>query len=453
VRRLVVVGGGIAGLAGARAALAAAAAAGLGLRATVLEASGRAGGEVWTEEVDGTPIDWGPDSFIASKPRGSELAAELGLGNDLIPVAPGRSFLLRGGRLLPIPPGTALGVPVRPAALVEAVREGLLTLWGALRAAAEPALPPMDGREPSAKELARTRLGGEVADRLVEPLLRGVFGAPGSRIGAWAAFPQAAGARSLVLALRSSRPRPSFVSIRGGMGRLVDALVAELPAGTIRLNRAAVGFEAGRGGFRVRTSGGPLAADAVLVAAPAPAAAAVLRAAAPRTAGRLSGISYGASAVVLLRYPPRSLAHPLDGSGYLVDPSGPGVVAACSWLSTKWPHLDDGRGPWLRAVVTDTAALELPDDELRSRAAAEVGGVVRARAEPSVTRIVRWNPALPVFGPGHRDRVRSAVAALPPGIALAGASLGAVGVPDCIASGEEAARRLVGTLAGGAAGQ
>ena len=104
-------------------------------------------------------------------------------------------------------------------------------------------------------------------------------------------------------------------------------------------------------------------------------------------------------------------------------------------------------------MVTDPAALELPDEELRSRAAAEVAAVLRVRTEPSVGRIVRWTPALPVFGPGHRERVRSAVAALPPGIALAGASLGAVGVPDCIASGEEAARRLVGILAGATAGQ
>ena len=350
VRRLVVVGAGVAGLAGARAALAAAGAAGIGLRLTILEASGRAGGEVWTEDVDGTPIDWGPDSFIAEKPRGTGLATELGLGADLVPVAPGRSFLLRGGRLFPIPPGIALGVPVRPAALVEAVREGLLTPWGALRAAAEPALPPMDGREPSARELARARLGSEVADRLVEPLLRGVLGAPASRIGAWSAFPQAAGARSLVRALRSRRPRPSFVSIRGGIGRLVDALVAGLPEGTVRLGRAAIGLEAGGGAYRVRTSEGPLAADAVLVAAPAPAAAAVLSTAVPRAAGELSAIRYGASAVFVLRFPPGRVAHPLDGSGYLVDPSEPG-----SWRRARGCPRNGrpsttvagrGSGPW-----------------------------------------------------------------------------------------------------------
>ena len=140
------------------------------------------------------------------------------------------------------------------------------------------------------------------------------------------------------------------------------------------------------------------------------------------------------------------LGRPLDGSGYLVDPAEGGAVAACSWLSAKWPHLQ-GPGTWMRAICTDPAALAAPDAELRSRAATEVNEAMSARAEPDIVRMARWDPALPVFTPGHRELIARALDALPPGVAIAGAHLGAVGIPDCVASGEEAARRLVAVLA------
>jgi protoporphyrinogen/coproporphyrinogen III oxidase len=462
--RLVVVGAGVAGLAGARAALDEARRSGVDLDLVVLEASPRAGGKLWTERVDGVTVEWGPDSFLAAKPRGRALAEELSL--DLVPVGPAarRAFLLREGRLRPIPGGLVMGVPTTTGALRAAVREGLISIPGAARAWIESALPgPPIGRtdEPAAR-LTRRRLGDEAAARLVEPLLRGVFGAPGSQIGARSAFPLAVGHRSLVRSLRrplESRDAPMFLGVRGGFGRLVDALVVTLPPGSLRLGTSVTAIRSDSGGvssasrsslgvrYEALTDTGPEPADAVLVTAPASAAAESLSTVAPDTAGALRSVPYSGSAVILLRYPPDSLTEGLPGSGFLVDPAEGLAIAACSWFSAKWPDLAGGRLV-LRAVVTDPRHLAAVDDELAARVTREVGRIMGARHEPDLVRIRRWEQALPVFGPGHDDRMRSALAALPDGIALAGAFLGAVGVPDCIESGESAARRLVGRMVG-----
>jgi len=446
----VVVGAGIAGLAGARAAIAEARRAGIDVRLTVMEAGERAGGKLWTEEADGVTVEWGPDSFLAAKPRGRGLAEELGVG--LVPVALGtrRAFLLRGDRLRPLPGGLVMGVPTTGGALRAAVRGGLLSVAGAARAAIEPLIPgrPIGEPDEPAAAVARRRLGREAASRLVEPLLRGVFGAPGSEIGVRSAFPQAAGNRSLV---RSLRRRPGggaqFLGIRGGFGRLVDAVVATLPEGSVRTGAPVAAIRPAAGDrYEVVTDGSAEPADAVLVAAPAGAAAAMLSGIAPEASAPLRDMRYAASAVVILRYPAGSAIRTLDGSGYLVDPEEGGAVAACSWFSSKSPDLAGGRVV-LRAVVTDAGRLAAPDNELRDLVAAEVSRTMGARTDPDLVRMRRWEQALPVFGPGHGDRVRDALSALPDGIALAGASLGAVGVPDCIESGESAARTLIGRLA------
>lgn len=442
------VGAGIAGLAGARATISEARRAGIDVGVTVLEAGERIGGKLWTEEADGVTMEWGPDSFLAAKPRGRGLAEELGL--SLVPVASGarRAFLLRGGRLRPIPGGLVMGVPTTAGSLRSAVREGLVSVPGAARAAVEPLIPggSIGEADEPATAVARRRLGREAADRLVEPLLRGVFGASGTEIGVRSAFPQAVGNRSLV---RSLRRRPGggaqFLGIRGGFGRLVEALVAALPADSVRTGAPVAAIRpAGGDRYEVVTDRDVEPADAVLVATPAGAAGAMLSGIARESSAALRGVRYAASAVVVLRYP--STIQVPQGSGYLVDPEEGGTVAACSWFSSKWPDLAGGRVVF-RAVVTDPGMLAAPDDELRDRVAAEVSRTMGARTGPDLVRMRRWNQALPVFGPGHGERMRAALAAAPDGIALAGAFLGAVGVPDCIEAGESAARALIGHLA------
>jgi oxygen-dependent protoporphyrinogen oxidase len=451
--RLVVVGGGVAGLAGARAARLEATAAGLALDITLLEGSDRLGGKIRTELVGGLPLEWGPDSFIAAKPRGRDLAVELGLEQELVPTSPAarRTYLLTAGALRPLPPGLVMGIPTGPSPLIAAARRGILTPGAAARAGIEPLLPGGLDLHRSAREVARRRLGNEAARALVESLVLGVFGAPADRIGAGWAFPWARGQRSL-MAAAAARPRPKgpvFLGIRGGMSRLVDALVESLEDVEVRTECPVESIGSANGGFALGTASGTVAADAVLLAVPAPSAATLVHPVAPEAARPLASIEYTASAVVLLRFAEASLGRPLDGSGYLVAPEEGDVVAACSFLPVKWPHLSDRRGVWLRGVVVDQSALELPDEGLKHRAAVEVSTAIGAHGGAEELLLRRWEQALPIYGPGLEETVRAARSQLPPRVALAGAFIDGVGIPDCARTGEQAARSLVRALAAG----
>jgi protoporphyrinogen/coproporphyrinogen III oxidase len=455
--RLVVVGGGIAGLAGARAARREAEAAGVPLDITLFESSDRLGGKIRTDFTDGAPLEWGPDSFVAAKPRGRDLAVELGLRRELVPPAPAarRTYLLDDGRMLPLPSGLVMGIPTGPGAILEAVRNGIVSGSGAARMAVEPLLPGrLDLRGPAAR-VARERLGTEGSRALVEPLVRGVFGTSAERIGARWAFPWARGRRSLVVAA-AARPRPRgplFLGIRAGMTRLVDALMESLDRVDVRTSCAVESIARSNGRFVVGTSEGQVPADAVLLAVPATAAAGQLEPVAPEAARHLAAIEYGASAVVLLRFAEASLGRALNGSGYLTalsELSERSVVAACSFVSAKWPHVTAAAGAWLRAFVIDPDALALPDEGLKHRAALDVGAAVRAHGGADDIRLTRWADALPVYGPGHERTIAAARAALPPGLALAGAYLDGVGIPDCARTGEAAARDVVRALAAAA---
>jgi len=448
-RRLVVVGGGVAGLAAARVAGLEARGLGVPLSVTLLEAGPRLGGKVLTEHVDGVPLEWGPDSFLVSKPGALEVARALDLAGDLVAPGTGRAHLLLGGRLRPIPPGTVIGVPAGPGSLIAAVRSGVLSVGGAARALLEPVVPGTPSRGASVGEVARKRLGRQVAERLVSPLLGGVYGAHAGALGL-DAIPQLSGGRSLMLAARRARRAGAAEvrAIRGGMGRLVERLRERVP-GETRTGTAVVGLGPDGDAFRLATTSGEVAADAVVLAAPAGAAAIVLSGAAPGAAGPLGEVEYRGSVVVHLRWAEGALSRPMDAAGYLVA-GGHGAVAACSWLNAKWPHLGL-RGPRARAIVVDPVAMAAPDEELGGRVAEEAGRALGATAGPIDVRLHRWGEAMPVFAPGHRARVAAARAALPAGVALAGAAYDGIGLPDCIRSGEDAARRVVGFLAEGSA--
>ena len=258
------------------------------------------------------------------------------------------------------------------------------------------------------------------------------------------AFPQFAQQRSLVLAMaRGSRPPPrgagsAFLTIRGGLSRFADAL-AEDSGADIRCSSPVITLQRNAGGFAVAiATGEELHADGVVVATTATTAADLLTGVAPAAARAVRGVRYHDSAVVLLRFEPEAIRRPLDASGYLVAPENRAAVAACTFLNAKWPHVD-WTGTWMRATVTTPAELDRTDDELAAAVAAEVVSAVEASAPPDEIRIHRWSDSLPVYSPGHRNRMNAAKATLPPRLALAGAAYQGFGIPDCIASCEAAA--------------
>lgn len=455
VRRLAVVGGGIAGLAGAREARRIAGERGLALQVDLFEASGRLGGKAFTErDPDGTPVEWGPDSFLAAKPEAAELARELGL--ELVSPGATDAYLWIRGKLRPLPEGVTLGVPTGPRGAVEAVRTGVLGPGAALRAAMEPLLGPVPPDDGSVGELLRRRLGPGAAERLAAPLLGGVYGVHPDELGTDMVLAQVPGARSLAAAMRRRRrpEGPVFLAPAEGTGSLIERLAAELADVEVHLGAPVRSVTEDDGGYRIVLSDGEAEADAVLLAVPAPEAATLLRPVPGPAASALARIRFSSSAVVRLDYGPGAVTVPPGASGFLVPAGEPGIIAAGTFVGEKWPHQGLGH-PVVRAIVTDPTGVELPEEALIDHVAADVGRILAAGSPPERVRAHRWTRALPIYGPGHRELVRAVrEERLPGSLAVAGASYEGVGLPDCIRTGRDAARSLVAALERGApAGQ
>jgi oxygen-dependent protoporphyrinogen oxidase len=451
--RVVVVGGGITGLAAAfelsrapdRPAV------------TLLEASDRLGGKILTTPFGGRPVDAGADSVLARVPWAVDLFGDLGLADELVAPATGRAFVWWRGDLHPIPPGLVLGVPTGLATLA---RSGLLSWRGKVRAALEPLRPRTDGDDDLGLTV-RQRFGPEVYDRLVGPLVGSINAADPARISLAATAPQLAEAarrhRSLLLALRSpagtSASAPVFLTHRDGLGSVVHQLAAQLRDAGVDLR---VGTPAGpieRAGPTTLGVAG-FEAEAVVLTTPAAAAATALASLAPEAARGLRRIEYASVAMVTLALPARAVGRPLDGSGYLVPVTEQRHVTACSWASSKWPHwAPSGDQVVLRASLGregDEHALELDDEALIGVTLDDLHRHLGVRAEPLDVRITRWPRSFPQYQPGHLDRVAAIEAALPAGVVVAGAAYRGIGIASCVRHGRESARTALRFATGSA---
>lgn len=458
--RLAIVGGGITGLAAAYF-LRPSTWHGAPPEVVLLESSDRLGGKVRTDPFDGIALDAGPDGFLAQKPWAASLCAELGLGDRLVPSAPLPALLWLGERLRPLPAGLALGVPAR---LGPVARAGILSPAGLARAAADLVLPARDDAgDESLGALVRRRLGAEVLDRLVDPLVGGVYAGRADGLSARSVAPALVEAerraRSLLLGLRGSAvtaspPRSAFQTLRGGLGRLVAALAAALDGVSVRTGAPVLGIAATPAGrYLLALPDGPEEFDAVLVALPAFAAATTLRPLCGPAASALEEIPYASVAVVALRYPPVAAPTLPPASGFLVPPREGRLMTACTWSSRKWPHLAPPDGSLIvRCSVgraDDASALDLDDGELVTRVDAELGQALRLRAGPTASRVTRWPRAIPQYAVGHGERLARIVRHLAPfeGLVLAGAAYRGLGLPDCVRQAREAAEAVRASLA------
>jgi oxygen-dependent protoporphyrinogen oxidase len=443
-----VVGGGIAGLAAAHHL------AGGGTDVVVLEASSRAGGKLRTEPFAGVDLETAPDSFLARRPEAVELCRELGLADELVAPAETSAYVFARGRLRRLPGGTVLGVPTDPRALA---RSGVLSPAGVARAAIEPWLPgrPLAG-DTTVGELVGRRFGRQTAARLVDPLVGGINAGHTDRLSVDVVAPQLAAAarrhRSLVRGLRAApvaggEAGPVFLTLPGGLSRLVDALVAAIGAagGEVRLG-APVHALAGDGAGYLLDDGSPggLAADRVVLAAPATVTAGLLAPTAPEASTILGAVAYASVALVTLAFAEDAVRRPLDASGFVVPRPEGLTMTGCTWADRKWAHLRRPGQVLVRAsagrVDNDDAAL--PDDELVGRLLADLATTMDLRDEPTAVAVHRWPASFPQYAPGHLDRMaraRRIVRDALPGVALAGAALAGVGIPACIGTGRAAA--------------
>lgn len=460
-RHVVVVGGGIAGLA---AAWYLRQGGGDAIAVTVLESSPEIGGKLRVSEVAGLPVDEGAEAMLARRPEGRDLARLVGLGDDLVYPGTIASMIYSRGRLRPLPAGQVMGVPSDLGALA---RSGILSPAGLARVPLDLVLPPtLTTTDVSVAAYIRARMGSEVLDRLVEPLLGGVYAGRAETLSLDATMPRIAALarteRSLLTAVRhvvAATPAdggPVFTTLRAGMGALPGAVAAASGA-EIRTGVTARELSRTESGWRVIA--GPASAleaidaDAVIVATPAPAAARLLTREVPKAAAELARIVYASMAIVTLAYPRTAFPTPPEGSGYLVPPVEGRPVKAATFSTIKWPHLAqaDPNLIVLRCSIGrlgEEQVLQRDDTELIALAMDEIAEMTGARGLPAGSRVTRWGGSLPQYEVGHLDRVariRAAVAGVP-GLAVCGAVYDGIGIPACIATARTAAARVLDHL-------
>ncbi len=467
--RVVVVGGGLSGLAAAWELSGGAGARADAPSVVLLEASPRLGGPLRSAALGGRVVDLGPDGFLGRRPEAVDLCHEVGLGDDLVAIATRGASVWARGRLRPLPEAQALGIPTR---FWPAARSGVVGLRGDFGLARDALLPRPDARGPmgdrSIGPLVARKLGRRVVDTLVDPLLGGIHAGSVDDMSAAATYPALLAAAQrrggLMRALRAEVPRPDpdgpplFWALRHGMASLVGALAAGLRARgvEIRLGAAAERLtRAGPGpGWTVWCGDRREDADSVVLAAPAPATAGLLRAHDAEAAGLLGSIDYASVVVVTFRAPADSVPASLHGTGFLVPRhdrrrgDDPWAVTAGTFLDRKWPHLARAGEILLRASmgrVDDPRPDGWDDAEVSRRAWQELGALMGVAGAPRETVVARYPQALPQYRVHHLLRtagVEAAIARLG-GLSVAGAAYHGVGIPACIASGRAAAHALL----------
>lgn len=456
--RIVVIGGGISGLAAAHRLHEVQAAEGRVLDLLLLEASGRLGGAIRTETREGFLLEHGPDSFLTSKPAAVELCQRLGLSDQLIPTREGRraTLIVRGGRLLPLPPGFLLLAPTRLGSLLTTP---LFSTRGKLRMALDLVLPRRrGGDDESLADFVRRRLGPEALARVAQPMIGGIYTADPERLSVRATMPQLldyeARHGSVIRGLMRQRGREGggddsgvryrlFVSLADGMQRLVEALRARL-AGGLRCHAPVESASRVPNGWQLRLrDGATVEAAAVIVALPAFAAAGLLRDQDSALAGDLAGIEYASTAAVNLAYRAEDASVP-EGFGFVVPAIERRKILACTFAHRKFPGRAPEGGALLRAFVGGALQpefVELDDEQLVAICHEELRALLGVRGAPRFAVVSRHPRAMPQYHVGHLARVARIQerARTLPGLFLCGNGYEGVGIPDCIKSGETAA--------------
>ncbi len=461
VLRAIIVGGGITGLSAAYEFAKA------GQPAILLEARARLGGVIETDTVEGCVIEGGPDSFLSAKPAGIDLIREVGLGSELIGSNDKSrvTYLVRGGRLVPLPDGLLMMVPTK---ILPMLASPILGWKTKLQMGLEYFRRPPAGELPdrSVADFITDHYGRETVDYLAEPLLSGVYGGSADKLSVNSVLARfvelerqyGSLTRGVLEAKRkrggapANGPAALFQTLRGGLGQLTRELESRI-RGKIEIRQtAAEGIQSSGQGFRVRAGGEALEATSVILATPAWAAGVLVRDLDPALASLLEGVDYSSSATVAIGFRRSDCGAIPPGFGFLIPARERRLLVACTFVGAKFPFRVPDEIVVLRCFVGGAgqeAVLEHDDEEILQRVQAELQGLLGWTAQPLFTRISRWRRSMAQYTVGHGARLNSIRRRLESlrGLYLAGNAYEGIGVPDCIRTGRQAAAQVLGRLA------
>ncbi len=446
---LVIIGGGVSGLATAYFA------GRLGIRSVLIEKTNRLGGLIKTESIEGCQLEAGPDSYIAIKPAVTELAAEIGINAEIIASndAARRVFIVRSGRLVPLPKGMSMMVPGK---LAPALRSELFGLSTKFRFFSETFFKPMQRNEDvSVGKLVSDHFGREVLEYVADPLLVGVYGGNSENLSAQSVLPRFLGYEqrygSLIRGVqhesKSTQPGSLFRSFAKGMQSLTDCLADAIKGSTQIAHCEATVVDRRGQAWTIRAGGELFEAKQVVLACPARACARLLENSAPELAASLGDIPYSSAILVTLLFPATQVRHPLDGFGYLVPRSERRIVAAATWINTKFPgRIAPGLVALRGFIVGDDAErlVQTSDLELVGLVREEFKRSMGIEVAPRAFMVARWPESMPQYVVGHSDRIKriEESRSLYPGLYLVGNAYDGVGIPDCVRRARQAAQAI-----------
>ncbi len=489
--RIAIIGGGIAGLAGAYE-LEKARAAGAAVEYTLFEGRPRLGGSLASEIVNGAVLEYGPDSFLTEKPAAAELCRELGIGDQLTPSndPERKTYVVVRNRLVPLPDGLMFLVPTK---LIPTAMTRLFSLSTKIRMGLELLLPPRpSNQDESVATLVERHFGAEAVDRLADPLLSGIFGGDATQLSARTVLPKLVEmeteygslTRGMLAAHRAMRkrmatrqnaagsqavtqpgappagrpearrtPRGIFTTLRGGMQQLIDTLEAKLEPGWVLRSTPVEAIDKDTNGWTVTAAGSKRDYDSVIFAAPAWVAGGLLHNVDPALSSELAGIPYSSSITINLLYDEDQIGDLPEGFGFLVPASEGRLLLACTFVHRKFL----GRTPTGKAVLRaflggmKNEALMAENDAVLvaavRRELTQILGedVIGRDAQPEHTQVSRWRNAMAQYAVGHRDRIERINARIAelPGLKLVGNAYDGIGIPDCIRLGRQAAKELL----------
>lgn len=467
---ILIIGGGITGLSAAYYTSKLLEAEGKEASITIVEASDSLGGKIHTLERDGFVVEKGPDSFLARKRPIIDLTKELGLENELTGTNPGakKTYIMRGGKLHPMPPGLVLGIPTE---ISPFMRTGLISPMGKVRAGLDLLLPKReDSSDESLGHFLERRLGKEVLENIAEPLLAGIYAGDTYSLSLLATFPQFQALekqhRSIILGMMANRKKTQeeaaqlpaaasnsvFLTYKKGLQTLVRGLLQALE-GKVKVQTRVSVSTLQRKEHRIEAAfenGQILMADAVVLAIPTYQSAKLL--AHLPIAAELGKIEYVSVANVIMAFDRKDIPLTLDGSGFLIPRKEKRTITASTWTSSKWLHTAPEGKVLIRCYVGRSGEqewLEWSEEELVSRVRKDIADIMGIHAEPLFHEITRMPRSMPQYPVGHLSdvaRFRSELTAALPGVWVTGAGFHGVGLPDCIRQGKETAAELFAYL-------